>query len=170
MKTETFTEVVKTLTRPVIALAFMGAFIAAIFTGRDVPDWFRNLGVAAIGWYFVERTVQKIVGQPSLPSLAPLAPAAPIVGAIVLLGLALTLAAAGALMPAGRANAAGLRGDADCTGTVDALDALAVIQYSAGLSMPSCIGNADASGDGRVNPIDALLILQLDAGLIGVLP
>ena len=63
MSITTFTEVVRTLTRPTIALAFTGMFIGALFTGHidQIPDWLRNAGVLAVGWWFIDRTVQRVV-------------------------------------------------------------------------------------------------------------
>jgi hypothetical protein len=63
--------------------------------------------------------------------------------------------------PAGRA------GDANCDGTVNAIDAALDLQFSAGLthSLP-CEDNADVNGDGRINAIDAALTLQFVAGLL----
>jgi hypothetical protein len=62
-------------------------------------------------------------------------------------------------------------GDVNCQGTVDAVDATIVLQYSAGFvdSVP-CAANADVSADGRIDPIDAALILQYTAGIISGLP
>ena len=60
---------------------------------------------------------------------------------------------------------AGQQGDANKDGTVNAIDAALVLQYSAGL-FPSINPNADWNRDGRTNSIDAALILQRVAGLI----
>ena len=59
----------------------------------------------------------------------------------------------------------GQQGDANKDGTVNAIDAALVLQYSAGL-FPSINPNADWNRDGRTNAIDAALILQRVAGLI----
>jgi hypothetical protein len=61
-------------------------------------------------------------------------------------------------------------GDANCNGTVNAIDAAIVLQITAGLlGAPSCAGNADVNQDGSINSVDAALILQFSAGLIGPL-
>ena len=66
---------------------------------------------------------------------------------------------------------AGVVGDADCSGSVDALDALVVLQFGAGLlGFLACLAEADANLSGAVDAIDATLILQFIAGLIGSLP
>jgi hypothetical protein len=64
-----------------------------------------------------------------------------------------------------------LVGDANCDGTVNAIDSALILQKVAGL-LPSlaCAAAADANADGHVNAIDSALILQLSAGLIGHLP
>jgi len=60
-----------------------------------------------------------------------------------------------------------LRGDGNCDGRVNSLDALAVLQFSAGLLAHLACGDAaDANRNGTVNALDAALILQYDAGLI----
>ncbi|MCH7697826.1 MAG: hypothetical protein IH865_02655 [Chloroflexi bacterium] len=62
-------------------------------------------------------------------------------------------------------------GDVNCDGTIDAVDAAFILQFSAGLlgSLP-CAGGADVNHDGVTNPLDAALILQFAAGLIPSLP
>lgn len=64
-----------------------------------------------------------------------------------------------------------LMGDANCSGTVDAVDALFILQFEANIaaSLP-CPWNADVHQDGSMDSIDAALILQLVAGLIHRLP
>lgn len=66
-----------------------------------------------------------------------------------------------------RVNIITQRYDANCDGATNAIDALLVLQYNAGI-VPSleCVQNADANGDGLVNALDAAIILQFDAGLI----
>jgi hypothetical protein len=62
-------------------------------------------------------------------------------------------------------------GDVNCDGTVDAIDAALVLQFSAGIILPlPCFGQADVNQDGSIDPIDATLILQYVAGLIPTLP
>lgn len=60
-----------------------------------------------------------------------------------------------------------LRGDANCNGSVNAIDAALILQISAGLlNVLSCEDNADANGNGTVDSIDAALVLQFVASLI----
>ena len=62
-------------------------------------------------------------------------------------------------------------GDALCDGRWDSIDALAVLQFSAGtISFLPCSENADVNGDGSVDALDASLILQHVAGLLPELP
>ena len=62
-------------------------------------------------------------------------------------------------------------GDADCDGTIDAVDATLVLQRTAALipTLP-CASLADADGNGAIDSRDAVLILQLVAGLLSTLP
>ena len=64
-----------------------------------------------------------------------------------------------------------LKGDANCDGIVNSIDAAFVLQFTAGLlgSLP-CQDAADVNGDGEVTSIDAALILQFTAGLLDSLP
>ncbi len=63
------------------------------------------------------------------------------------------------------------KGDANCKGSVNRVDARLVLQYGAALlaSLP-CAANADANHDGHVNALDAALILQYVADLLHSLP
>jgi hypothetical protein len=58
----------------------------------------------------------------------------------------------------------GIAGDANCDGVISSVDAVLVLQYSAGLlaAFP-CDANADIDHDGAVTSLDAALILQLVA-------
>jgi hypothetical protein len=61
-------------------------------------------------------------------------------------------------------------GDANCTASVDSLDALAMLQQSAGLlDTLSCTKAADVNDDGIVDARDVQLVLQYTAGLLGAL-
>lgn len=60
-----------------------------------------------------------------------------------------------------------LRGDANCNGSVNAIDAALVLQIGAGLlDVLSCEANADVNGNGTIDSIDAALVLQFVAGLL----
>jgi alkaline phosphatase D len=65
----------------------------------------------------------------------------------------------------------GTRGDANCDGRTDAIDAALILQRTAGLlnSLP-CAQNADVNRDGRVDAVDASLVLQRVAGLLDAFP
>lgn len=115
------------------------------------------------------RLIVKLLRARGLPSAR--------VTALALLVVAgLIIAAAGRLDSAhgaspvpfdsGTTSGSGLVGDANCNGGVDSLDALFILQFSAGL-LPSlgCPQNADANGDGAVSSLDAALVLQYAAGL-----
>lgn len=53
----------------------------------------------------------------------------------------------------------------------DALDALFVLQYHAGIfPFLPCLDGADVNRDDATDAVDGLLILQFDAGLIHCLP
>ncbi len=59
-------------------------------------------------------------------------------------------------------------GDANCDGSVDAVDAALVLQFTAGLlGSILCAAPADVNGDGDLTSVDAALILQFTAGLLG---
>jgi hypothetical protein len=62
-------------------------------------------------------------------------------------------------------------GDANCDGSVDAVDAALILQYAAGLiGSEPCLAAAGVNSDGSLNAVDAALILQHVAGLIPGLP
>ena len=61
-------------------------------------------------------------------------------------------------------------GDANCDGTVNAVDAALILQFNAGLiDSLACQDAADVNSDGEVTSVDAALILQFVAGLVGSL-
>ncbi len=61
---------------------------------------------------------------------------------------------------------AAAHGDADCSGGVNALDALQVLRASAQLQPPAgCLADADSDCDGDLDSVDALRILRHSAGL-----
>jgi Tol biopolymer transport system component len=63
------------------------------------------------------------------------------------------------------------RGDADCNGSVDAVDALMDLRYVAGLSSNGCVPVAgNVKCDDGVDAVDALFILRFVAGLPVTLP
>ena len=60
-----------------------------------------------------------------------------------------------------------VRGDANCDGQIDSIDATLVLQFEAGMIGQLKGGSlADVNLDGARNAIDSALILQLDAGII----
>ena len=69
------------------------------------------------------------------------------------------------------ADPATLIGDANCDGLVDPLDAVIVLQLTAGLLFVlPCPESADMNSDGATNAVDAALILQFHAGLVEAAP
>ena len=63
------------------------------------------------------------------------------------------------------AGGADLQADANCSGEVDTVDALAILRHSAGLSAAACEHLADVQCDGDVDTIDALQVLRWGAAL-----
>jgi hypothetical protein len=64
-------------------------------------------------------------------------------------------------------------GDADCNGSVNAVDALKVLRHSAGLPniLPlGCTFNGDVDCSGQTNAVDALKLLRHSAGLPNTVP
>jgi hypothetical protein len=62
-------------------------------------------------------------------------------------------------------------GDGNCDGSVNAIDAALVLQYTAGLiGSEPCLAAAEVDRDGFLNAVDAALILQYVAGLIPGFP
>jgi hypothetical protein len=73
--------------------------------------------------------------------------------------------------PAGTPPPGPPRGDVDCSGSMNAIDATLILQLEAGfLHALRCPEAGDVNRDGRTNAIDASLILQVLAGLIAALP
>ena len=71
----------------------------------------------------------------------------------------------------GTVTCSGEFGDVDCSGVVDAVDGLLILQFSAGiLAALPCEPAGDVNLDGAVDTVDAALVLQLQAGLIDALP
>jgi hypothetical protein len=68
-------------------------------------------------------------------------------------------------------STSGRVGDANCNGTVNAIDAAIILQGDAGLlhTIP-CANLADVNHSGHADALDALLVLQYDAGLLSHLP
>ncbi len=68
-------------------------------------------------------------------------------------------------------RASSMKGDANCDRHVDSLDALEVLQQTAGLiASVRCQVGADVNHDGRISSLDAAILLQYGAGLIEDLP
>ncbi len=62
-------------------------------------------------------------------------------------------------------------GDVNCDGAINAVDALLILQASAGLARRlACGQNVDVNGDGSINAVDVAIVLQYVAGLIPALP
>lgn len=62
-------------------------------------------------------------------------------------------------------------GDVNCSGNVDSVDALLVLQAAAGLATYVCpASRSDVNWDGVIDAVDAALILQYTAGLIEGFP
>ena len=101
-----------------------------------------------------------------LPSTGRFRQATPAFAALTLL-LSLGFLAAGptpSALGGGDAQPVG-RGDANCSGHANSIDALLILQFSAALiDELACPEAADVDSDGAVLSIDASLILQLEAG------
>ena len=87
---------------------------------------------------------------------------------LFVLALAALLWTNGDLTPAALGHGGPLfTGDVNCDGRIDSLDALAVLQFEAGLLDKLIFPDGgDSNEDGKINSIDALLILRFDAGLM----
>ena len=138
-------------------------YVVTGYTGSDttvtVPDWYQGLPVTEIGASaFQGKTALKVVKLPS--SIGKIASAA-FKGCTSLEKVTDYTAAA---QPPAQTH---LAGDADNNGTVNAADALLVMQYDAGWSISK--PDADVNGDGAVDSKDAVRILQYCAGKISSL-
>jgi hypothetical protein len=59
-----------------------------------------------------------------------------------------------------------MNGDADCSGSINSVDALHVLRKVAGFSgEPACIAQGDTNCDGDIDATDALRILRDTAGI-----
>jgi parallel beta-helix repeat protein len=85
-------------------------------------------------------------------------------------GAVVALLVAAALIAPARGEAA-VRGDADCSGVIDSIDAVRVLQFDARLvnSLP-CQSSGDVNNDSQINSLDAVFLLQYVAGLINTFP
>lgn len=91
-------------------------------------------------------------------------------GTFVLVAVAGIVLLPSALNVAPPASAAAPYGDADCSDSVNAIDALLVFQRHAGfISGFSCPSALDPNADGFWDSRDALLILQFEAGFVAEL-
>jgi hypothetical protein len=60
-----------------------------------------------------------------------------------------------------------LKGDANCDGRVNSIDAFIVLTFVARKDPPPpCLKEADVNSNGVINAVDALLILHIEAGLL----
>lgn len=138
-------------------------YIVTGYTGSEttvtVPDWYNSLPVTEIGASaFQGNTAIKIVKLPS--SVEKIASAA-FKGCKSLQKVTDYTAAAQPPAPTH------LTGDADNNGTVNAADALLVMQFDAGWNVS--VPDADVTRDGVVDVKDAVRILQYCAGQISSL-
>lgn len=129
-------------------------YIVTKYSGSDsavtVPDWYNGLPVTEIGSSAFQGNTA--IASVSLPSTIEGIGAAAFKGCTNLNKV--TSYTASAEPPA----AEHIPGDADNNGTVNAYDALLVLQYDAGWNIPAPEG--DINGDGAVDINDAVLILQ----------
>ena len=58
-----FGDFVKTATRPVLAVMFGIALVAAEFEGIELSMWFKGLATASLGEWFIERGITHAKGK-----------------------------------------------------------------------------------------------------------
>lgn len=81
-------------------------------------------------------------------------------------GLSLMTAAAIAASASAVSFAAGYMGDVDNDGSVNSVDALAILKYSVGIDgVEIDTKKADLDGDGKINSSDALKVLNISVGI-----
>lgn len=139
-------------------------YVVADYHGEDasvtVPDWYENLPVVAIGrGAFQDNSViTKVV----LPSSILVIGAAAFKNCTALATLSSYTAAVKPPQQGGDSER--VAGDADGSGEVDIMDALAILQYAVGWDVAMNLSSADVNADNAVDIMDALAILQYTVG------
>lgn len=135
-------------------------YAVSAYNGQDasvtVPDWYNNLPVTAIGdGAFQDNTA---IQEVALPSTITVIGVAAFKNCTAL--SAMTSYEAAAEPPV----LTRIPGDADDDGSVNIMDALAILQYDVGWEVTINISNSDVDASGAVDIMDALAILQYDVG------